>query len=67
MCGWWGKAGHFQSTARISMESIEDLDFRARCERRALNLARQLMLGRSSITSIAAFRQLAETCGEGDF
>jgi 5-methylthioribose kinase len=48
------------------MESIEDLDCRARCERRALNLARQLMLGRSAITSIAALRRLAETCGEGD-
>jgi 5-methylthioribose kinase len=46
------------------MESIEDLDCRARCERRALNLARQLMLGRSSINSIAAFRQLAETCSK---
>jgi 5-methylthioribose kinase len=48
------------------MESIEDLDRRARCERRALNLARQLMLDRSSITSIAAVRQLAETVCMGD-
>ena len=48
------------------MESIGDSDCRARCERGALNLARQLMLGRNSITSIAAVRQLAETCGEGD-
>jgi 5-methylthioribose kinase len=48
------------------MESIEDLDCRAGCERRALNLARQLMLGRSSITSIAAVRQLAQTVCEGD-
>lgn len=48
------------------MELIRDIDCRARCERRALHLARQLMLGRSSITSIAAVRQLAETCREGD-
>jgi 5-methylthioribose kinase len=46
------------------MESIEDPDCRARCERRALTLARQLMSGPSSITSISAVRQLAETLGE---
>ena len=44
------------------MESIKDVEIRARCERRALTLARELMLGRSSIGSIAALRQLAETC-----
>jgi 5-methylthioribose kinase len=43
------------------MESIGDSDCRARCERGALKLARELMLGRSSITSIGAVRQLAET------
>jgi 5-methylthioribose kinase len=42
------------------MESIGDSDCRARCERGALKLARELMLGRSSITSIGAVRQLAE-------
>ncbi|WP_324137989.1 S-methyl-5-thioribose kinase [Bradyrhizobium sp.] len=44
------------------MESIKNTDVRARCERRALILARQLMVGRSSISSIAALRQFAETC-----
>jgi 5-methylthioribose kinase len=44
------------------MESIKNTDVRARCERRALILARQLMAGRSSISSIAALRQFAETC-----
>ena len=48
------------------MESIKNIDLRARCERRALTLARQLMLGRSSISSIAALRQLAETCRKDD-
>jgi 5-methylthioribose kinase len=48
------------------MESIKDTDHRARCERRALSLARQLMLGRSSITSIATVRQLVETCRKDD-
>jgi 5-methylthioribose kinase len=48
------------------MESIKDTDHRARCERRALSLARQLMLGRSSITSIATLRQLVETCRRDD-
>jgi len=48
------------------MESIKDIDLRARCERRALTLARELMLGRSSIGSIAALRQLAETCRKDD-
>jgi 5-methylthioribose kinase len=43
------------------MESIGDSDCRARCERGALKLARELMLGRSSITSIGAVRPLAET------
>ena len=43
------------------MESIRDPDCRARCERGALKLARELMLGRSSITSIGAVVQLAET------
>jgi 5-methylthioribose kinase len=44
------------------MESIKNIDVRARCERRALILARQLMLDRSSISSIAALRQFAESC-----
>jgi 5-methylthioribose kinase len=48
------------------MESIKNIDLRARCERRALTLARELMLGRSSISSIAALRQLAETCRTDD-
>jgi 5-methylthioribose kinase len=48
------------------MESIKNIDLRARCERRALTLARELMLGRSSISSIAALRQLAETCRKDD-
>jgi 5-methylthioribose kinase len=43
------------------MESIGDPDCRARCERGALKLARELMLGRTSITSIGAVVQLAET------
>jgi 5-methylthioribose kinase len=43
------------------MESIGDPDRRARCERAALKLARELMLGRTSITSIGAVVQLAET------
>ena len=43
------------------MESIGDPDCRARCERAALKLARELMLGRTSITSIGAVVQLAET------
>jgi 5-methylthioribose kinase len=43
------------------MESIGDPDLRARCERRALRLAREFMLGRNSITSIDAVRQLAES------
>ena len=43
------------------MESIGDSGCRALCERRALKLVRELMLGRSSITSIGAVRQLAET------
>jgi 5-methylthioribose kinase len=47
------------------LESIKDLDSRARCERCALNLARQLMSDRSSITSIAAVRQLAEAVRQG--
>jgi 5-methylthioribose kinase len=42
------------------MESIADPDRRARCERRALLLARQLMLDRGSITSIGAVRAMAE-------
>jgi len=48
------------------MESIKNIDLRARCERRALTLARELMLGRSSISSVAALRQLAETCRNDD-
>jgi 5-methylthioribose kinase len=43
------------------MESIGDPDCRARCERGALKLARELMLGRRSITSIGAVVQMAET------
>jgi 5-methylthioribose kinase len=43
------------------MESIGDPDCRARCERGALKLARELMLGRTSITSIGAVVQMAET------
>jgi 5-methylthioribose kinase len=43
------------------MESIGDPDCRALGERRALKLVRELMLGRSSISSIGAVRQLAET------
>jgi 5-methylthioribose kinase len=47
------------------MESIGDPESRARCERGALKLARELILGRSSITSIAAVRQLVETLPKG--
>jgi 5-methylthioribose kinase len=43
------------------MESIGDPECRARCERGALKLARELMLGRTSITSIGAVVQMAET------
>jgi 5-methylthioribose kinase len=43
------------------MESISDPDRRAPCERRALRLAREFMLGRKSLTTIGAVRQLAES------
>jgi 5-methylthioribose kinase len=47
------------------MESIKDPDCRARCERRALNLARQLILSRRSISSMTAVRRLAESVWQG--
>src|SRR3954453_2735080 len=47
------------------MESIKDPDCRARCERRALNLARQLILSLSSISPITAVRRLAESVWQG--
>jgi len=47
------------------MEAIKDPDCRARCERRALNLARQLILSGSSTRSIMAVRRLAESVWQG--
>ncbi len=41
------------------MEAIKDPDRRAACERRALHLARNLMVARARLTSIADVRRLA--------
>jgi 5-methylthioribose kinase len=43
------------------LESISDPDQRARCEKRALQMARSLMVGRNAIGSIQAVRDMAET------
>lgn len=43
------------------LESIADPDLRARCEKRALRMARILMTERHAITSIRAIRDIAET------
>ena len=42
------------------LESIADADLRARCEKKALRLARALMVGRASLSSIHAVKELAE-------
>jgi 5-methylthioribose kinase len=42
------------------LESIADPDRRAACERRALHLARELMLGRARVGSVATLRSWAE-------
>jgi 5-methylthioribose kinase len=47
------------------LESIADPDLRARCEGRALDLARMLMLGRDTIGSAGAVRALAEAARQG--
>ncbi len=43
------------------LESIEDADARAKCEKLALRMARDLMVGRNAIGSIQAVRDMAET------
>lgn len=47
------------------LESIADPDRRANCEKRALGMARELMLNRTSIASIGAVRAIAEAAAQG--
>lgn len=47
------------------LEAIADPDLRAACERRALRLARSLIVSRSSFTSVGQLRDAAETVGRG--
>ena len=47
------------------LESITDPDRRAMCEKRALGMARELMLNRKSIASISAVRAMAEDAAKG--
>jgi len=43
------------------LESITDPDRRAKCEKRALKMARALMVGRNSFSEISEIRDIAET------
>ncbi|NBQ39680.1 MAG: S-methyl-5-thioribose kinase, partial [Alphaproteobacteria bacterium] len=43
------------------LESITDTDRRAKCEKRALKMARALMVGRNSFSEISEIRDIAET------
>ena len=43
------------------LESIADPDRRALCEKRALTMARALMVGRTSLSTIGDIRDMAET------